>query len=239
MLPRGWTQKSIGPIWKAAAIAGWAIAILLAQCLVMVLAWPGLTRPAPPPLAELPPPPPVAPKSHGDLEVANSMARIRCLVAVGRSQEALAETIRCLTLCQRLQIDPPAELPALFAETVTSISAGDDSHESPRPRPRPVRSAPQAIPAEPGPAYRAEAAAADQPGCVNGRLPGPGYPQAPPRPRLAQLLPPPYLPPPPPVPDGANDNRRLPQPPQAGRYEFQPLPGAPPMPPGMGRPPGY
>lgn len=220
MLPREWTQKSIGPVWKAAALAGWAIAILLAQCLVMLLAWPGL-RPAPPPPAELPAPR-IAPKTHGDLEVAHSMARIRCLVAVGRTQEALAETIRCLTLCERLEIDPPAELPGLFAATVTSISAQPASSVSSptnqrqagaRPAPRPPISTP--------------------PACQNGRVPGPGYPQAPPRPRLAQL--PPVgqdyalMPPPPPLQNQSGPG--LPPPPPSGRYEFQPPPGAP--------PPGY
>lgn len=226
LLPREWTQKSIGPIWKAAAVAGWTIAILLAQCLVMVLAWQGLNRPAPPPPPELPAPP-IAPKAHDDLEVAHSMGRIRCLVAVGRSQEALAETIRCLTLCERLEIDPPAELPELFAETVTSISAHSASPASNPPNPRPARPRPT-----PPPPIAASLAyqPADPPVCQNGRVPGPGYPQAPPRPRLAQLPPIgqdyPLMPPPPPQSEGGPG---LPPPPPSGRYEFQPPQGAPPM----------
>lgn len=216
LLPREWTQKTIAPVWKGAAIAGWAIALLLAQCLVMLLAWPGRPGPLTPPVAELPPPPPLAPRTRDDLEVARSVARIRCLVAVGRSQEALAETIRCLSLCQRLEIDPPADLPALFAQTVTSISDHPAKSAPTRPRPRPTRPLPPPPPLQL--AYQQE---------TPGRLPGPGYPQAPPRPRLAQLPPVsaahPVMPP------------SLPQPP-SGRYEFQPLPpsgpphGPPPFP---------
>ncbi|MBN9414889.1 MAG: hypothetical protein J0I12_05585 [Candidatus Eremiobacteraeota bacterium] len=54
VLPRDWNRKSVAPIWKAAAIAGWALAVLLGQCLVIVLAWEGLNRPA----AYRPPSPP-------------------------------------------------------------------------------------------------------------------------------------------------------------------------------------
>lgn len=220
LLPREWTQKTIAPVWKGAAIAGWAIALLLAQCLVMVLARPGRTAAPPPPVAELPAPS-LAPRTHDDLEVARSVARIRCLVAVGRSQEALAETIRCLSLCQRLEIDPPADLPALFAQTVTSISAhpAEAAPSRPRPRPRPARPQPPSPPPEL--AFQEE----EIPNCRSGRLPGPGYPQAPPRPRLAQLppvsAPYPLTPPPPPY-----ENSPLPAPP-SGRYEFQPPPPFP------------
>ncbi|MBX3171400.1 MAG: hypothetical protein KF760_28590 [Candidatus Eremiobacteraeota bacterium] len=197
LLPREWAQKSIAPVWKWVAIAGWAIALLLAQCLIIVLARPG-RPPAPPPLAKSPAPPP---KNHNDLEVARCLARLRCLVAVGRSQEALAETIRCLSLCQRLEIDPPIDLPVLFAQTVTSLSNHSGEAPSRHPGARPARSPRAAPPPE------------------LGRLPGPGYPQAPPRPRLAQRPPVsgpyPMMPPPaPPQPTG-------------GPYEFQPDPPAP------------
>lgn len=225
LLPREWTQKSIAPVWKWAAVAGWAMALVLAQCLVIVLVWPG-GRPttATPPLAETPPAA-LAPRNHGQLDVARSLSRIRCLVAVGRSQEALAETIRCLTLCQRLEVDPPADLPALFAQTVTSISSQPaESPVRPHPRPRPAQPAPP--PAPPEPTYPSHPVT-----CSAGRLPGPGYPQAAPRPRLAQLPPVsgayPFMPPPPPP-----ENSPVPAPPQpgAGRYEFQPPHGLPPFP---------
>lgn len=223
VLPREWTQKSIGPLWKGAAIAGWAIALLLAQCLVIVLGWPCPGRDAPPP-SDRPAPPPLDSKHRGNLEVANSMARIRCLVAVGRTQEALAETIRCLTLCERLEIEPPAELPALFAETVTSISDHRDSQAAPRP----VAPTPKVRPAVATPLV--EQPEASMAAC-SGSLPGPAYPQAARRPRLAQL--PPISPGdsvlPPPPPPQPEVGLALPPLPPAGRYEFQP-PAPPPMP---------
>ncbi len=98
------------------------------------------------------------------------MARIRCLLAVGRSQEALAETILCLTLCQRLQIDPPLELPELFAETVARAPV----RESHRPAVHNPPARPEQQPPTPPPA-------------VVGKLPKVTYPQANPHPKLADL----------------------------------------------------
>lgn len=166
-LPREWMQKSATPVWKAAAMAGWAVALLLGQCLVLVLAWAGPRTPqAPPPIAEAPPPP-LVPRPPNDLQVSRSLARVRCLLAVGRSQEALSETIRCLTLCQRLKIDPPEELAGLFAETA-----------APAPPP----------PAPPSrrPVYRMAPPAPPRPSSVTGRVPGPAYPRALP-PAIPQL----------------------------------------------------
>jgi hypothetical protein len=233
MLPREWTRKTQAPVWKAAAIAGWAFSLILAQCLVIVLAWPGLTRPAPPP----PPPPepapavlpaPLPPGHNGaEIQVSNSLARVRCLVNVGRSQEALAETIRCLTLCQRAQIDPPADLPALFAQTVTHLSNRTE-HSFPRPTPRP------SVAAQP-PAPTLPEVEDTPPMC--GRVPGCAYPLAHrPHPKLAkddlaQLpdAPPPMLPP---APAATSSDG-----PQPGPYPFQPNRRPQGPPPGGGFPP--
>lgn len=170
VLPREWTRKTQAPIWKAAAIAGWAFSMLLAQCLVLVLAWPRGTQPVPPPPALAPPAPPPAAHNGEEIQVSNSMARIRCLVNVGRSQEALAETIRCLSFCQRAQIDPPGELPALFAQTVAGL-----------PERRVTPKAERAATGGPAPALPVQLAVpgprpASPPVC--GRMPGCGYPQA-------------------------------------------------------------
>lgn len=175
ILPREWTQKTIAPIWKAAAISGWAFALILAQCLVLVLARPGRppAPPPPPPAVALPAPQP----KHEEVLVANSMVRIRCLVKVGRSQEALAEIIRCLSLCQRTQTDPPVELPELFAAMVSSPSARSAGSAASHPRPNPL---------PPTPPDEVTTS-------VAGRLPGPAYPLAHPRtPRLASNPPPIY-----------------------------------------------
>ena len=233
MLPREWTRKTQAPVWKAAAIAGWAFSLILAQCLVFVLAWPVLTRPpAPPPPPEAPAPaPPPAAHSYSEIQLANSLARVRCLVNVGRSQEALEEIIGCLTLCQRAQIDPPGELPALFARTVASLSR----HDSPAARPavKPGRSVAAASAAQ-NPLRPEEGTR------LCGRMPGPGYPLAHPKARALAQLPESPLPAPPP-PQVA--------PPTEGRtdldrpapYQFQPAhtQGRPPLPPGFPPPPAF
>lgn len=158
-LPREWMQKSATPVWKAAAMAGWAVALLLGQCLVLVLAWAGPRTPqVPPPVTEAPPPP-LVPRPANDLQVSRSLARVRCLLAVGRSQEALSETIRCLTLCQRLKIDPPEELAGLFAEEAAPAS--------PPPAPPTRRTIAREIPLPSQPTAS-----------VAGRVPGPAYPRA-------------------------------------------------------------
>ena len=240
MLPREWTRKSQAPVWKAAAIASWAFSLILAQCLVIVLAWPGLTRPAPPPPpsapevaapAVLPVPLPAA-HNGAEIQISNSLARVRCLVNVGRSQEALAETIRCLTLCQRAQIDPPADLPALFAQTVTNLSNRPERPlRRPSVRPQPQPSSP------PQPVIEEEERATS----VCGRVPGPAYPLAHlPRPRyqndnLAQLPEPPQPMSPPAQPPASRAD-------QPGPYSFQPNRRPQGPPPGGGfppPPPGY
>lgn len=201
-------------MWKAAAIAGWALALLLGQCLVIVLAWGGLSRPTPPPPAAEPATTPVLPRTRGSLEVSRSLTRIRCLLAVGRSQEALAETIACLTLCQRLQIDPPEELPALIAETVT------------RPPARGVRRPEK--PAPPVPSFSPSIQQAAVP--LVGRVPGPAYPQASPHSKADEL---------PPI---ANSPAVYPAVPTRSFAAPPPPPdpfGPPPPPPGEGGPPGY
>lgn len=214
MLPREWARKSQTPVWKAAAIAGWVLSLILAQCLVMVLAWPGLVRPAPPPPPEAPvaaiPSLPSVGRSREEMEVSNSMARIRCLLNVGRSQEALSETIACLTQCQRAQLEPPAQLSVLFAQTVASLSSRTETSSPNLPkRPQPQTRLPVA-----------SAAVTTEPmvAPVCGRVPGPSYPQAHLKSPVLAQLPPPG--PPPMLPPAPAQQQSTP-------YPFQPGPGGP------------
>lgn len=105
-----WQRPSHSRPLIVAAASGWGLALFLAGLLV--------ARPAPARAGAPPPPPRLAEMGPPPL----SPVDIRALLVQDRSQEALREIARCWAFSQEQQVQPPAELPELFAQAMKQLA---------------------------------------------------------------------------------------------------------------------